>query len=97
LCALRRLRPINVHFYLGSSDPKNMPVARAELNALHLPPLLHADRACLLARFWGKLAGGRENSLRNVIKEWFYYFYQCTECRAAPSFCPYGIDTRKLQ
>jgi len=32
----------------------------------------------------------------DVIKEWFYYFYQCTECRRCSVFCPYGIDTAEI-
>ncbi|MCK5340289.1 MAG: (Fe-S)-binding protein, partial [Desulfobulbaceae bacterium] len=29
-------------------------------------------------------------------KEWFMYFYQCTECRRCSVFCPYGIDTAEI-
>ena len=32
----------------------------------------------------------------DVLKEWFYYFYQCTECRRCSVFCPYGIDTADI-
>ena len=32
----------------------------------------------------------------DVVKEWFYYFYQCTECRRCSVFCPYGIDTAEI-
>ena len=32
----------------------------------------------------------------DVLKEWFYYFYQCTECRRCSVFCPYGIDTAEI-
>jgi Fe-S oxidoreductase len=31
-----------------------------------------------------------------VIKEWFMYAYQCTECRRCSVFCPYGIDTAEV-
>ena len=31
-----------------------------------------------------------------MLKEWFYYFYQCTECRRCSVFCPYGIDTAEI-
>ena len=31
-----------------------------------------------------------------MIKEWFYYFFQCTECRRCSVFCPYGIDTAEI-
>ena len=43
----------------------------------------------------GSLAGGRELT-EDVIKEWYYYFYQCTECRRCSVFCPYGIDTAEV-
>ena len=31
-----------------------------------------------------------------VLKEWFMYAYQCTECRRCSVFCPYGIDTAEI-
>ena len=43
----------------------------------------------------GKLAGARELT-EDVLKEWWYYFYQCTECRRCSLFCPYGIDTAEI-
>ena len=41
------------------------------------------------------MAGARELT-PEVLKEWFYYFYQCTECRRCSVFCPYGIDTAEI-
>ena len=35
----------------------------------------------------GKFAGGRKLTM-GVLKEWFYYFFQCTECRRCSVFCP---------
>ena len=32
----------------------------------------------------------------DVLKEWWYYFFQCTECRRCSVFCPYGIDTAEI-
>jgi [DsrC]-trisulfide reductase subunit K len=78
------------HFYLGSSDPKNMPVARAELIRS-----VYRRYFTLTGRLFGALAGGRDLT-EDVIKEWFYYFYQCTECRRCSVFCPYGIDTAEI-
>ncbi len=49
----------------------------------------------MTGRLFGSLAGGRELT-EDVIKEWFYYFYQCTECRRCSVFCPYGIDTAEI-
>jgi Fe-S oxidoreductase len=31
-----------------------------------------------------------------VLKEWWYYLFQCTECRRCSVFCPYGIDTAEI-
>jgi len=78
------------HFYLGSADPKNMPVVRAELMRS-----IYRRYFTLSGRIFGKLAGGRDLT-EDVIKEWFYYFYQCTECRRCSVFCPYGIDTAEI-
>jgi Fe-S oxidoreductase len=78
------------HFFIGSGDPKNMPVLRAEL----LRSIYRRDFTAL-GKAFGKLAGGRDLT-EDVIKEWFYYFYQCTECRRCSVFCPYGIDTAEI-
>jgi len=78
------------HFFIGSGDPKNMPVLRAEL----LRSVYRNDFTAA-GKVLGKLAGGRELT-EEVIKEWFYYFYQCTECRRCSVFCPYGIDTAEI-
>jgi Fe-S oxidoreductase len=78
------------HFYIGSGDPKNMPVLRAEL-------LRSVYRRYFTAsgKLFGKLAGARDLTI-DVLKEWFYYFYQCTECRRCSVFCPYGIDQAEI-
>ncbi|MFG1690849.1 sulfate reduction electron transfer complex DsrMKJOP subunit DsrK [Gemmatimonadota bacterium] len=78
------------HFFLGSGDPKNMPVLRAEL----LRSIYRKDFTAL-GKIFGEFAGARELTT-DVIKEWFYYFFQCTECRRCSVFCPYGIDTAEI-
>jgi Fe-S oxidoreductase len=78
------------HFFIGSGDPKNMPVLRAEL----LRSIYRKDFTAV-GKVFGKLAGARELT-KDVIKEWFYYFFQCTECRRCSVFCPYGIDTAEI-
>ncbi len=78
------------HFYLGSGDPKNMPVLRAELLRS-----VYKNEFTKAGKILGKLAGSRELTI-DVIKEWFSYFYQCTECRRCSVFCPYGIDTAEI-
>ena len=78
------------HFFIGSGDPKNMPVLRAEL----LRSIYRKDFTTT-GKILGRLAGGRELTAE-VLKEWYYYFYQCTECRRCSVFCPYGIDTAEI-
>src|SRR5215470_13614260 len=63
------------HFYIGSGDPKNMPVLRAELIRS-----VYRRYFTLTGQLFGPLAGARDLT-EDVLKEWFYYFYQCTECR----------------
>lgn len=78
------------HFYMGSGDPKNMPVLRAEL-------LRSVYRRYFTAsgRVLGRAVGARDLTV-DVLKEWWYYFYQCTECRRCSAFCPYGIDQAEI-
>ncbi|MBI4916410.1 MAG: (Fe-S)-binding protein [Acidobacteria bacterium] len=78
------------HFYIGSGDPKNMPVLRAEL----LRSIYRQDFTTT-GKLLGALGGSRKLT-PEVLKEWFYYFFQCTECRRCSVFCPYGIDTAEI-
>jgi len=78
------------HYFIGSGDPKNMPVLRAELLRS-----VYRNDFTLFGKILGKFAGARELTI-DVIKEWFYYFFQCTECRRCSVFCPYGIDTAEI-
>ncbi|WP_446010065.1 sulfate reduction electron transfer complex DsrMKJOP subunit DsrK [Candidatus Electrothrix sp.] len=78
------------HFFLGTGDPKNMPVLRAELLRS-----VYRGEFTLAGKILGKMAGGRKMTA-GVLKEWFMYAYQCTECRRCSVFCPYGIDTAEI-
>ncbi|MDP2210651.1 MAG: (Fe-S)-binding protein [Candidatus Aquicultor sp.] len=78
------------HFFLGTGDPKNMPVLRAELIRS-----VYRRYFTTSGKMMGKHAGGRELTL-DVLKEWWYYFYQCSECRRCSVFCPYGIDQAEI-
>lgn len=78
------------HFFIGSGDPKNMPVLRAELIRS-----VYRKYFTPGGKLFGKLAGARELT-DAVLKEWWYYFYQCTECRRCSVFCPYGIDQAEI-
>jgi Fe-S oxidoreductase len=77
-------------FFLGTGDPNNMPVARAEL--LRKVYRRHFTTSGKLA---GRLAGGEELS-EAVLEQWYTYFYQCSECRRCAVFCPFGIDTAEI-
>ncbi len=78
------------HFFIGTGDPKNMPVLRAELLRS-----VYRKEYTLAGKVFGKMAGARDLTL-DVLREWWYYFYQCTECRRCSVFCPYGIDTAEV-
>ncbi len=78
------------HFFIGSGDPKNMPVGRAELLRSVYRKYFTASGKML-----GKVAGARELTV-DVLKELWYYAYQCTECRRCSLYCPYGIDTAEI-
>lgn len=78
------------HFFIGSGDPKNMPVLRAELLRS-----IYRGEFTTAGKILGKLAGGRKLTYE-VFKDLFYYFFQCTECRRCSLFCPYGIDTAEI-
>ena len=67
-----------------------MPVLRAELLRS-----VYRNDFTVAGKLLGSLAGARELD-EQVLKEWFYYFYQCTECRRCSVFCPYGIDTAEI-
>jgi len=84
------------HFFLGTGDPKNMPVLRAEL----LRSVYRNDFSTA-GKILNKIPGGKallgaRPMTMDVLKEWWYYFFQCTECRRCSVFCPYGIDTAEI-
>jgi Fe-S oxidoreductase len=78
------------HYYLGTSDPNNMPVARQELMRK------------VYRRYFtlpGKIAPwlvGAEDLTKDTLDQWFNYFHQCSECRRCSVYCPYGIDTAEI-
>ncbi|HDM77654.1 MAG TPA: (Fe-S)-binding protein [Deltaproteobacteria bacterium] len=78
------------HYFIGSGDPKNMPVLRAELLRS-----VYRKNFTLGGKLFKKLAGGRDLTM-DVFKEWWYYLFQCSECRRCSVFCPYGIDTAEI-
>jgi len=85
------------HFFIGSGDPKNMPVLRAELlRSVYRNDFTAAGKIIgSLGQKFKKSIGARELTL-DVLKEWWYYLFQCSECRRCSVFCPYGIDTAEI-
>jgi len=72
-------------FFLGTGDPNNMPVGRAEL-----------FRRVYRRYFtpFGRLL--ERDFTEESLDEWFVYFHQCSQCRRCSVFCPYGIDTAEI-
>jgi len=78
------------HYYLGTSDPKNMPVARQDLLRS-----VYRRYYTFAGRHFPKLVGARDMT-KEVLDDWYSYFHQCSECRRCSVFCPYGIDTAEV-
>ena len=78
------------HYFLGTADPKNMPVARQDLMRK------------VYRRYFtlpGKIAPwlvGAVDLTEDVLNEWYNYYHQCSECRRCSVYCPYGIDTAEI-
>jgi Fe-S oxidoreductase len=78
------------HYYIGTKDPKNMPVARQELVRS-----IYRRYFTPMGKMFPSLVGARDMT-REVLDEWYTYFNQCSECRRCSVFCPYGIDTAEI-
>ncbi len=78
------------HYYLGTSDPKNMPVARQDLLRS-----VYRRYYTLPGKLFPKLVGARDMT-KEVLDEWYTYYHQCSQCRRCSVFCPYGIDTAEI-
>lgn len=78
------------HYFIGTQDPKNMPVARQDLLRS-----VYRRYFTLPGKLFPKLVGARDLT-REVLDEWHNYFHQCSECRRCSVFCPYGIDTAEV-
>ena len=78
------------HYYLGTKDPKNMPVGRQDLLRK-----VYRRYFTLAGKYFPKLVGA-EDLTREVLDDWYSYFHQCSQCRRCSVFCPYGIDTAEI-
>ena len=78
------------HYFLGTSDPKNMPVARQDLLRA-----VYRRYFTLPGKYFPKLVGAVDLT-KEVLNDWYSYFHQCSQCRRCSVFCPYGIDTAEI-
>jgi Fe-S oxidoreductase len=78
------------HYYLGTSDPKNMPVARQDLYRK-----VYRRKFTFAGKYFPKLVGAVDLT-KEVLDDWYSYFHQCSQCRRCSVFCPYGIDTAEI-
>jgi len=78
------------HYYLGTGDPKNMPVARQDLLRS-----VYRRYYTFAGKYFPWLVGARAMT-KDVLNEWYAYFHQCSQCRRCSVFCPYGIDTAEI-
>lgn len=78
------------HYYLGTADPKNMPVARQDLLRS-----VYRRYYTVAGKWFPKLVGAKDLT-KEVLDDWYRYFHQCSQCRRCSVFCPYGIDTAEI-
>ena len=78
------------HYYIGTGDPKNMPVARQDLLRK-----VYRRNFTFAGKYFPKLVGAVDLT-KEVLDDWYSYFHQCSQCRRCSVFCPYGIDTAEI-
>jgi len=78
------------HYFLGTADPKNMPVARQDLLRK-----VYRRYYTFAGKYFPWLVGA-EDMTKEVLDDWYSYFHQCSQCRRCSVFCPYGIDTAEI-
>ena len=78
------------HYFLGTGDSNNMPVARQDLLRS-----VYRRHYTLAGKYLPKLVGAREFD-DEMLDNWYKYFHQCSQCRRCSVYCPYGIDTAEV-
>ncbi|WP_173067936.1 sulfate reduction electron transfer complex DsrMKJOP subunit DsrK [Sulfurimicrobium lacus] len=78
------------HYYIGTADPKNMPVARQELMRS-----VYRRHFTFAGKYFPSLVGAQDLT-EELLQDWYKYYYQCSECRRCSVYCPYGIDTAEV-
>ena len=78
------------HYFQGTADPKNMPVARQDLLRK-----VYRRYFTLAGKYFPKLVGAVDLT-EEVLWDWYKYYHQCSQCRRCSVYCPYGIDTAEI-
>lgn len=78
------------HYFLGTGDPKNMPVARQDLLRK-----VYRRHYTFAGKYFPWLVGA-EDLTEELLDDWYSYFHQCSQCRRCSVYCPYGIDTAEV-
>lgn len=78
------------HYFIGTADPKNMPVARQELMRS-----VYRRHFTFAGKYFPSLVGAKDLT-EETLQDWYSYYYQCSECRRCSVYCPYGIDTAEV-
>ena len=78
------------HYFIGTKDPKNMPVARQDLLRK-----VYRRYFTFAGKWFPKLVGAVDLT-EEVVKDMYDYYHQCSECRRCAVFCPFGIDTAEV-
>ncbi|MDT8283437.1 MAG: (Fe-S)-binding protein, partial [Gammaproteobacteria bacterium] len=78
------------HYFIGTGDPKNMPVARQDLLRK-----VYRRYFTFAGKYFPKLVGAIDLT-EDAIKDMYSYYHQCSECRRCAVFCPFGIDTAEV-
>jgi len=70
------------HYFLGTGDPKNMPVARQDLLRS-----VYRRYYTFAGKYFPWLVGARDLT-KEVLDEWYTYYHQCSQCRRCSVACP---------
>ena len=78
------------HYFLGTADPLNMPVARQDLFRA-----VYRRYFTFAGKYFPKLVGAVDLT-KDVLDQWYSYYHQCSQCRRCSVACPIGIDTAEI-
>ncbi len=78
------------HYFLGTQDPYNMPVARQDLMRS-----VYRRHYTFSGKYLPWLVGAKDLD-DAMLDRWYTYFHQCSQCRRCSVYCPVGIDTSEV-